>query len=192
MAAVLERRLIEQAIRGFPDKPLGSAAPAHLADVAVYFNTKFDDARCARLLSGLVWAQPTRLRLTDWQRVSRTVPFAYSALKPILSTTRELRAPSNQSLVPPECHLPTPPGLIRRLRAGRIDESVRLALSRSRSSGLASPFDANRFGATSTDFGVGLDGERLAAALLIPLDEFGLKKVIERAYPPEKENEDAA
>ena len=192
MAAVLERRLIEQAIRGIPDKPLGSAAPAHLADVAVYFSPGFDDSRCGRLLSGLVWTQPIRLPLTDWQKAGRAVPFAYSAIKPILTTLRELHAPANQKLVPPECDIPVPPGLVRRLRGGRIDEAVRLALSRARSSGLSSPFDANRFGATSTDFGVGLDGDRLAAALLIPLDEFGLTRLIQRAYPPEKENEDAS
>ena len=33
-------------------------------------------------------------------------------------------------------------------------------------------------------------GRRLAAALLIPLDEYGLKTLMERAYPAEKENED--
>ncbi len=192
MAAVLERRLIEQTVRGLSDKPTGSAAPARLADVALYMRPEFDDARCARLLSGLVWAHPIKLRHTNGPKTSRVLPFAYSALKPVLSTNRELSALANQKVVPANCEIPVPPGLVRRLRAGRVDEAVRLAMSRCRASGLASPFDGNRFDAASTSFGVSLDGERVAAALLIPLSEFGLRSLIERAYPPEKENEDAA
>ena len=58
MIAVLERRLVEASIRGLEDKPLASATVARLVDVAAFLAGDFDDARCAALLAGLVWARP--------------------------------------------------------------------------------------------------------------------------------------
>ena len=190
--AVLERRLIEQAIQGIAQKPLGSAASGRLGDVAAFLSSDFDDSRCALLLAGLVWASPARLSLADWHKDRHVMPFSYSALKPIFTVESQLRALAAMNLVPsdPEFRLPIPPGLVRLLCTGRIDKSVRLALSRCRSSGMPSPFEVNRLGVASTDFGSGLTGDRLAASLLVPLDQFGLKRVVSRAYPYEKENED--
>src|SRR5438552_13811835 len=77
MIAVIERRLIEQASRGLADKPLGGAAPARLADVAAFLSgPHFDDARCAALLSGLVWARPVQLHTGGG---AAPMPFAYAA-----------------------------------------------------------------------------------------------------------------
>ena len=62
MIAVLERRLVEASIRGLEDKPLAGATGARLADVAAFLASEFDDARCAALLAGLVWARQARLK----------------------------------------------------------------------------------------------------------------------------------
>jgi len=197
MVAVLERRLIEQAMRGLEDKPLAAAAPARLSDVLAFLSGAFDDGRCARLLAGLVWARPTHFKVE--RDIRPTPPFAYAALKPLFTPDATLRA---ETILPDGARLPVPPGLIARLRTGETDAAVRSALARARASGLASPFDPARLGDTKTRFGAGLEGDRLAAALLIPLHPRDLRRLIDVAYaapaddentpPPSEETTDAA
>ena len=91
-----------------------------------------------------------------------------------------------EKLVPPNSQIPTPPSMITRLRNGDVSVAVRSALARMRASGIASPFDS------ATIAHAGTTGDRLTAALLIPLDSYGLKTLMERAYPQEKEFENAA
>ncbi|MBB4266974.1 type I-G CRISPR-associated protein Cas8g1/Csx17 [Roseospira visakhapatnamensis] len=184
MVAVLERRLIEQAMRGLEDKPLAAAAPARLEDVLWFLSGAFDDARCARLLAGLVWAKPTHLKRVE--RPPESLAFAYAALKPLFTPNATLRA---EKILPEGARLPVPPGLIARLRTNRTDPAIRAALARARASGLASPFDPARMGDTKTLFGAGLEGDRLAAALLIPISPTALKKLIAVAYEDPKDDE---
>ena len=185
LVAVLERRLIEQSVRKLEDKPLDASAPARLDDIAAFLEPSFDDARCARLLAGLVWAQPARLQFVRRQRIL-PFPFAYAALKPVVTSDCMFASLGEEKLVPPKFHVPTPPGLVTRLRGDNVNIAVRLALARMRASGVASPFDS----ATIAD--AGTTGIRLAAALLIPLDHYGLKTLMERAYPQEKEFENVS
>ena len=112
------------------------------------------------------------------------MPFAYAAIKPIFAPAASLKVLAEKGLVPPDCKLPIPPGMVARLRSGGIEEAVRLALARARASGIACPF-ASPIMPQKTG-----TGRRLAAALLIPLDEYGLQILMERGYPAEKENED--
>lgn len=180
LIAVLQRRLIDATI----DAPLEAAAPAHLADIAAFIEGDFDDVRCARLLAGLVWAQPTGLCFAEQVR-RPVVPFAYAAMKPIFAPAASLKALEKKRLVPPDCELSIPPGLIARLRSGDVKEAVRLALARAHASGIACPFPFDRPRIPQT-----ITGRRLATALLIPLDEYDLQTLIERVYPVKKENED--
>ena len=203
LIAVLQRRLIDVTI----DAPLEAAAPARLADIAAFVEGNFDDVRCARLLAGLVWAQPARFA----EQVRRpVVPFAYAAIKPIFAPAVSLEALAKKRLVPPDCELPIPPGLIARLRSGDVEEAVRLALARAHASGIACPFDRWRKqargrirGQSAHASGIAcpfpfdppiipqtITGRRLAAALLIPLDQYGLQTLMERVYLVKKENED--
>ena len=192
LIAVLERRLVEASTRGLEDKPLSCATAASLADVAAFLSAEFDDARCAALLSGLVWARPARPRSAPRQRESALVPFAYAVLKPVFTPDASLRA---TGAVPASARMPVPPGLVARLRAGgnsldgrATDAAVRIALARARASGLPSPFGAG--GASSPEstieggrMGAGVPADRLAAALLIPIGDRDLTALIERAYP---------
>ena len=180
LIAVLQRRLIDESIAA----PLDAAAPARLADIAAFLEEDFDDERCARLLTGLVWAQPSTWLPFVKQPLRPVVPFAYAAIKPIFAPDASLKALAEKGLVPQDCKLPIPPGLVSRLRSGGIKEAVSLVLARARASGIACPF-ANLGIPQSARI-----GRRLAAALLIPLDEYGLETLMERAYPAEKENED--
>ncbi len=175
LIAVLERRLIDVEI----DDPLDAAMSAQLVDIAAFLEQDFDEARCGRLLAGLVWAQPAWL--SAGQRPRPIVPFAYAALKLIFTSDMDLETLEKAKLIPPECRIPVPSGLVARLRSGHMDEAVRLALARARASGIACPF-AHPGIANETK-----TGRRLAAALLIPLDEYGLKPLMQRAYPTEAE-----
>lgn len=179
LIAVLQRRLIDESIAA----PLDAAAPARLADITAFIEGEFDDVKCARLLAGLVWAQPPRW-LPFVKQPRPVVPFAYAALKPIFAPATSLKTLVEKGLVPPNCKLPIPPGLVSRLRSGGVEEAVSLALARARASGIASPFASPGMSKKIET------GSRLAAALLIPIDEYGLETLMERAYPVEKENED--
>ncbi len=194
MVAVLERRLVETPIRGLADKPLDSATPARLADVAAFLSEGFDDARCSELLAGMVWAQPALLRAPEADAGSRraTAPFAYSALKPLFSTTGAL---VRTGAIPKDGSMPIPPGLLGQLRGsggsrdGRgVDRAVRLAFARARSSDLPSLYDSVQASSGiaalhSGRIGIGLCPDRLAAALLIPISDRGLASLLRRAYP---------
>ena len=192
MIAVLERRLVEASIRSLKDKPLAGATAARLADVAAFLSGDFDDARCAALLAGLVWARPAQFRPTHAHVGSSPVPFAYAALKPVFTPDA---TPQSAGALPGTTPMPVPPGLIPRLRAGgdsldgRVtDAAVRLALARARASGLPTPFDAARSGALESALeggrmGAGVRADRLAAALLIPIGDKAPTALIERAYP---------
>jgi CRISPR-associated protein Csx17 len=199
MIAVLERRLIEQALLGLEDKPLAGTAVAHLADVAAFMEGghAFDDARCAALLAGLVWARPARL-LRRGGDVS--IPFAYAALKPLFTPNAELIAmpgspPEARQFLLEKGRLPIPPGLIATLRRNAIDEAVRQALGRARASGISSPFDPARSPIGTARFGAPIEADRLAAALLIPIHKETLTHLVRRAYPKDgrqKETDNAA
>ena len=192
LIAVLERRLVEASTRGLEDKPLAGATVARLSDVAAFLSADFDDARCAALLAGLVWARPARLRSAPGQSGSAPLPFAYAALKPLFTPDAALHA---ARALPPAARLPVPPGLIARLRAGgdgrdgqATDAAVRLALARARASGLPAPFANPRSSSRGSAseggrMGAGVPADRLAAALLIPIGGQGLSALIERAYP---------
>ncbi len=190
MIAVLDRRMVEASMQGLPDKPLAGAVFACAADVAAFLKGDFDDARCAALLAGLVWATPVRLRkrIPSDGVPAAEPPFAYSVLKPLFSTDAALRCAG--ALDGTAC-LPSPPGLLVRLRAGgasqdgrATDKAVRAALIRGRASGLASPFDPSEsHGRGTSRIGAGVRADRLAASLLIPIGERDLKVLLARTWP---------
>ena len=190
MISVLERRLVERGIHGLDDKPLAGSVHSLLGDVAVFLSGDFDDARCTALLAGLIWACPARLRTL--RRASMPVPFAFAVIKPVFAPDRTLR---RVGAIADTARLPIPSGLISLLRAGgsrldgkATDAAARVALARARASGVPSPFDPARSGGRTGAgegfcMGVGLPADRLAAALLIPVGDNGLRKLINRAYP---------
>ena len=184
MIAVLERRLVEGAIRGLEDKPLAGALPASLVDIGAFLSGAFDDARCAALLAGMVWVRPYRPRARAAASAA-SAPFAYAALKPTFAPDDALR---RIGALPETARLPVPSGLVARLRAGggdrdgrATDAAARAALTRARASGLVSPFESYR--AETGHIGAGLRADRLAAALLVPIDDDELKTLVEHAFP---------
>ena len=194
MIAALERRLVEAAIRGLEDKLLAGAVPVRLADVGAFLSGDFDDTRCAALLAGMIWVRPAWLSMktsSNADTPSIPIPFAYAALKPIFTPDRILH---RVHALAETAQMPIPPGLVARLRTGggsrdgrATDAVVRAALARARASGLPSPFESGRaggrIGAEGGRIGAGLRADRLAAALLVPIDDHALKILVERAFP---------
>ena len=190
MIAVLERRLVEARIRSLADKPFASASHASLADVGAFLSDDFDDSRCAAFLAGLIGVRPARMR-TNTSAPCASPPFAYAALKPLFAPDATLR---RIGLLAETARLPVPPELVAQLRAGgnrtdgrNVDAAVQVAFARARGSGVPSPFDPARTGARPgvaerSHYGAGVAADRLAASLLIPVDERDLKTLAKRAY----------
>lgn len=177
LVAILRRRLIDRtgSERGGAD-PLAAFAGARLGDALAFLGGApgFDDARCVALLAGLAWARPARLPPDPAPgRKPPPLPLAYAALKPLFTPGERL---AGLGRLPEEAAWPIPPALLGRLLSGGTAEAVALAMNRARASGFATPF-------TTGVSPVGAPGRRLAAALLIPLDDDGLARAVERAFP---------
>jgi CRISPR-associated protein Csx17 len=174
LVAILRRRLIEAERRQMPDKPFAGTIRAELADVMAFLAGATDDARIASLLGGLVHAQPFA-KLARRRLDPPSVPLSYAVLRPLFvprAILVELRA------LAPDAALPVPPGLLGRLldrgQAG-IVAATEMAARRARASGL-SP-------AVQPSSAPGMDGRRLAAALLVPIRTRAMRRVLELTYP---------
>ncbi len=175
LAAVLERRLLFAAQRNLSGSPFDTCAPADLASVLAFLEGETDDARIAALAQGLAWADARNaLNSTQRRADQRPLPLAYALLKPLFAPTEHVRTVGRVS---GDIHLPVPPGLVARLRAGDVTAAVTLACRRARASGLPMTFEPRAAHVA------GVDGPRLLASLLIPIREGELKRVLERAYP---------
>ena len=203
LIAVLNRRLIDRTGReNGVDDPLCAATGAPLSAVLAFLDgfsahgSPFDDARCAALLAGLVWVRPGRWRLSSPGQGSAAMPLPYSVLKPLFTPADRLHqertlGERRRSLLPRDQALPIPSGLVARLlRGDEVGPAVRDALLRAHASGIASPFLDSRF-RDGTFANGAVDPRRLAASLLIPIDNNGLDRVINRAYPQSDANTDA-
>ena len=173
------------------DQPLVAAAPTRADVVTRFLADSFDDARCARLLGGLVWAHPVPLARASSADAALGPPFAYAALKLLFAPDHVVDSFAPRGNQERGRRIPLPAGIVARLRRGDVDGAVRLALDRARASGIASPF-AYGSDARASGFGVGTDGRRLAAAMLIPIHDRQLQTLLDRAYPTDKETEDVA
>ena len=184
--------VLEQRTRSSSEsQPFAAAAPAQAEVVSRFLSESFDDRRCARLLAGLVWTRPAALRRAPSDSEQPGPPFAYAALKLLFAPGQVVDRLAERHGDDRLRRLPLPAGLMASLRSGDVDGAVRLGLARARGSGLASPF-AHGSAARATGFGVGTNGRRLAAALLMPVHDYELQTLLEKAYPTEKETQDVA
>ena len=185
LIAVLERRLIEQAKKGLKDKPLYASTHVSWSDISAFLSPGFNHALCARLLSGLIWTRPAGYLELDTKNTDHPTPcFPYLALKPLFTPDRILE---KANILTPGNRMPIPSGLVAQLRSDNVDNAVRMALARARASGIDSPFAAKQFSRGISQFCAVVNGRLLAASLLIPLREWDLKYVMERAYTKKEE-----
>lgn len=168
LAAVLARRCMDGERAGCVALPLDSLACASLAAVAAFINEELDETRVEDLLWGLILVDQARSMRTD--REPTTLPRAYALLKLLF-----LPRPLGGVRIRPE------PAILSLLRVGRLGEACAIAMRRLRASGL-NPMPAPIRGRGVRDRawqeldGMGRAGlsRRLAAALLIPIDDIAV------------------
>lgn len=161
LLAVLRRRLMEAERRGLDRKPFHFLLHADSAAVAAFLRRDTNDDRIARLLVALSFAEmPDTLPKREVE-ADNDLPAAYAILKPLFVDDGTLNW---MRLLPEGRNLPLSQTIPNLLGAGRVDEAVRTAWHRQRASGLHLPR-----GRTAPPASLGIDGPRLAAALMIPL-----------------------
>ncbi len=171
LVATLERRLVEATRREMPDKPLGGWPPADLAAVTAFLAGETDDSRLDGLIAGLALVEQRRPEFL-WRGIEPgAVPAALAMLAPIFASNEQLR---RMGALDPGGRLPVPPGLVRRLISGQVNLALDGAARCARASGVGS--------LPSGIDGEGLNGRRLAASLLFPLNDRDLGELMRRVY----------
>ena len=162
MLAVLERRCLEGRIHGLKYPPLSSAYSASLADIVEFLDGSVDLQRVSDLalpLSFVRYRHRNKENAVQYSPAPFVLPMAFAVMKMTLLT---------EEFVCPEFYAKTEiwmePRMLSMLRAGRVDDAFRVACRRLRSSGLQ-PLSEEPGIANGS-----VNGRRLAAALLFPLD----------------------
>ena len=161
---VLVRRAME-AVRGrLENLPIHGARPASLAEVHLFLTAQTSDDRLEDLLRGLSlvawpdWDVSRHETATAYAGKPLAVNPAYALLKLVtLDRPLALKPGSEPVSIRPE------PAIFSLLRANRLTDACALAIRRLRASGFVPKITEPR------DLVTGIDGERLLAALLIPV-----------------------
>jgi CRISPR-associated protein Csx17 len=175
LCAVLRRRLIDAERAGADDKPLAGPAAADLAAVGAFLADETDDRRIAALLGGLALITPPRTSVSSRTTAPHPAPAAYAVLKPLFTPDDALR---EAGVLAEGVALPIPREIVGQLLSGsasQMQKAVGTARRRARASGLGASFEGLS--------AAGIDGRRLAAALLIPITVPALRRLVEVAYP---------
>ena len=169
LASVLQRRSIDARSQSLSHPPVSSSRFASLARVNAFLNRETDDEKLEDLLSGLVlidWPQDKAPGLKIEKRnIPPTLSRAYALLKLLFLPKGEFQSGPNAETIT----IKHEPSIIPLLRAGRIADAIDTAARRLRVSGMMP---------LTTDFYLPeKDGARLAAALLIPIDEPSIREI---------------
>lgn len=202
LVAVLARRIMDGDREGCENLPLASPASAPLSAIAEFIAGDMDDRWIEDLLWGLVLVNPSRHQPNRDDNAE--VPAAYALLK-LLSLPQPLvvergpdgrvsRARLRQQDEPKErgIRIRPEPRIMHLLRAGRLGEACAVAMRRLRATGLA-PMPRARTGRTRDGdwqeldrMGTaGIDPIRLAAALLIPISDRAVSRLVTLITRPE-------
>lgn len=188
LAAVLRRRLMDGERNGCKDLPLAASKFVSLGTMSRFLAGELDERRIEDLLWGLMLLPqaPGRSSRPLDDANAPPLPRAYALLK-LLFLPQPLKADGLTVAIKPE------PSVVSLLTAGRVGEACRVAMRRLRASGL-SPLPHPRSGGVvrDTDWqeldNLSGEGQRLAAALLLPLhdaDVNQLRKLVARETAPE-------
>lgn len=197
LANVLERRVMDGARAGCKGLPIASPFVVSLETVAAFLDDRLDDRRIEDLLWGLILVPDNRRgRDRPFEDVDvRSLPRAYALLKllflprPLLFERGADGRLSVRLLWKDEdggVSIRPEPSLLRLLRGGRLGEACAIAMRRLRASGLnplPCPISGRRV--RDGDWGeldglghAGVDVRRLAAALLLPIEESSLNRLV--------------
>jgi CRISPR-associated protein Csx17 len=186
LAAVLQRRSIEARMHSLSHPPLTGSRFASLKAVTAFINResdgeRFDDDKLEEFLRALIlldWSKDERPFVPDKQTryVPPSLPRAYALLKLLFLPKGELQLkPNGESII-----IKYEPTVVPLLRAGRVSDALEVAGRRLRASGLAL--------LTNDFFFPPEEGARLAAALLIPIDEPSTRELAQLVLHEETED----
>ena len=164
LAAILHRRSIDARAQNISHPALKSRRFTSLYAINAFLNRETDDERIEELLRGLIlldWHKGDRdfEPKTTTRRQPSALPRAYALLKLLFLPEGVFQR--NEKSEP--IHIKHEPSIVPLLRAGRVSDALQIAGQRLVASGLAPA--ANEFHYDNAE------SARLAAALLIPIDE---------------------
>lgn len=161
---VLLRRSIDARAQSFSHPVLTSMRYAPLKAINAFLSYETDDARIEELLRGLILLDWPKAK-QDFEPISQhrdipsTLPRAYALLKLLfLPEGRFKRGEKREAII-----IKHEPSIVPLLRARRVSDALRIAYQRLQTSGLTPASKEFHFDDA--------EGARLAAALLIPIDE---------------------
>lgn len=174
--AVAQRRLLGAQRDGDGGKPFAHFATAPLAHIAEWLASPAMDTQVDALLRGLALARIPR-GFAGKAPAATPLPATFAALKPLFCTEQQLR---DCDLLTTGAHLPLEPAMLKRLWLGSAD-AMRYATRRLLAAGLH--VDTSNIDATA------IDSRRLLAALLIPIANEDLKRLLKPLQPSTRDNQ---
>lgn len=196
LASVLQRRLMDGARAGCDRLPLASRFSVPLETVAAFVAGELDDERIEELIWGLMLINDEGYRKRDRGRADDlSVPPAYALLKLLflsrpLVIERGAHGTFSARLLPDDERggvvIRPEPAIVPLLGGGRLGEACAIAMRRLRASGLdPMPTPIRGHHARDGDWreldrmgGSGIDPLRLAAALLIPISDDSVSRLV--------------
>lgn len=174
MVALLRSRMLAAERLQSKDKPFAFHFGVDSMDIADFLSTKTDDRRIGDLAQGLALVNdfPRHLGERANHREASVLPATYAVLKPFFVEDHVLR---KIGFLPEDAKLPQPPELLAWLAAGHTGRAVKLGWSKLRQAGIPLPAFPN-----SPPSVIGIDGERLLAALAIPIAFADIAQLLRR------------
>lgn len=172
LAAVLHRRSIEARAKSLSYPILTSSRFASLKTINAFLNGETDDARVEELLHGLIlldWhkAEQDFKPQTQAREVEPSLPRAYALLKLLFLPDGKFQRDEESETIT----IKHEPAIVPLLKAGRVPDALQIAYQR---------LQASRLTPATKEFHYDdSEGTRLAAALLIPIDEPSIRALAE-------------
>jgi CRISPR-associated protein Csx17 len=164
LSQVLQRRSVDARSGGLPHPPLQSKRFASLGSIAAFLNSQTDDERIEDYLFAL--------NLIEWRNIEPSAPAKKELttnLPRIYALLKLLFLPGGKFARANDGEIKHEPSIVPMLRAGRISDALETAERRLKSSGLM-PLTSDLYYPES-------EGARLAAALLIPIDQTAIDEI---------------
>lgn len=182
LANVIQRRMMDATRAGCDALPIASNHSVSLEVVSAFLAGELDEIRIEQLLWGLLLVKPRGMSPLNTMHVeSAPLPRNYALLKLLfIPTIPVIAAEGNAPIV-----IRPEPRILPLLCAGRIDEACKIAANRLRVSGLSPIPSALPTGIMrepvweSADASNAKRGQRLAAALLIPISRSSITQLIQ-------------
>lgn len=176
LSNVLQRRSIDARSGGLSHPPMQSKRFASLNAVAAFLDSQTDDEKLEDYLFALNlinWRSPKMSEPSKKARAAN-LPRIYALLKLLFLPDGKFKRINGETV-----GIKHEPSIVPLLRAGRIEDALKIAEQRLKSSGIV-PLTTDFYYPES-------EGARLAAALLIPIDQTAIEAIAELILPKPEE-----